>query len=58
MRKYDSLFVLYNLYNSSSNLKQIEKKKHWKTILAEAKHFTSSASNSTWEVLHGRLCHA
>ena len=38
--------------------KQIQNKKHWKMILAQAKHFTGGASNSTVEVLRGRLHHA
>ena len=44
MRKH-SLFVLYNLYKDPKlKRKSIEKI----IILAQAKHFTSRASNSKW----------
>ena len=45
MNEKHSLFVLYNLYKDST-FKKISKKKNWKATLAQAKHFTSRASNS------------
>ena len=42
-----SLFVLYNLYKVSNSTKK-SKKKYWKPTLAQAKHFISHVSNSTW----------
>ena len=51
-------YLFYITCTKIQILKQIEKKKHWKTILAQAKHFTSRAFNPTREVLRGRLRHA
>ena len=50
MRKH-SLFI----FKKIQILKQISKKTHWKTILAQAKHQTSLTSHSMLEVLRGRL---
>ena len=51
-------YLFYITCTKIQILKQIWKQNHWKTILAHAKHFTSHASNSSREVLRGRLRHA
>ena len=59
LHKWENIhYLFYITCTKIQILKQISIKKVLKTILAQAKHFTSGTSNSTWEVLLGRLRHA